>query len=136
MNFWHLNTCNTINKNSMLTNNLGYIGLGTIHDNVYQNRLSQYGSTPHQFKLFQQNATKNDIIFLYHNKIGYIAYGEYNGIVNNSTIAPGWSEYEVQKHLIIKKWNKIDNPTTKNFRRKTLIQIKNKDYLNTLINDL
>ena len=133
MNYWHLNTCNLINKNSMLTHNLGYIGLGTIHDNEYQNRIKRPGTTPSQFKLFQQKAKNGDIIFLYHNKVGYIAYGEYNGIVKYSTIAPGWSDYEIQKHLIIKKWNKIDNPSTKNFRRKTLVIIKQKDYFNSLI---
>tara|TARA_B110000285_G_C14504456_1_gene329573 strand:+ start:52 stop:459 length:408 start_codon:yes stop_codon:yes gene_type:complete len=133
MNYWHLNTCNLINKNSMLTHNLGYIGLGTIHDNEYQTRIKRPGTTPCQFKLFQQKAKNGDIIFLYHNKVGYIAYGEYNGIVKHSTIAPGWSDYEIQKHLIIKKWNKIDNPSTKNFRRKTLVIIKQKDYFNSLI---
>ena len=68
MNYWHLNTCNLINKNSMLTHNLGYIGLGTIHDNEYQNRIKRPGTTPCQFKLFQQKAKNGDIIFLYHNK--------------------------------------------------------------------
>lgn len=135
MNFWHLNTGNDINKNSMLKHNLGYVGLGTIHDNVYQNRLKKNGTTPYQFKQFEQKAEKGDIIFLYHNKVGYIAYGEYDGIVKNSNIAPGWSEYEVQQHLIIKKWNKIDNPSTKHFRRKTLVIIKDKNYFNNLITE-
>ena len=47
-----------------------------------------------------------------------------------SDIAPDWNKTEIQKHIQVESWNYINNPSTKYFQRKTLVEIK-KDPLNT-----
>ena len=42
-------------------------------------------------------------MLLYHNKIGYIYYGIFNGLIedpiSSKQMAPDWSSTEIQKHL-------------------------------------
>jgi hypothetical protein len=133
MKYWHLNTCNDINKLSMIENNVGYIGLGTIDDGEYQSRLTRNGTTPFQYKTFESDSNKGDIILLYHNKEGYIAYGEYDGLIENPCFAPGYSEYEIQKHIKIKEWKPIFNPTTKYYKRKTIVELTDMNIVNKIL---
>ena len=97
MKYWHLNTCSNNNKNHMLENNKGYIGIGT----PLENRQS---STVSQWKKFEKETKINDIILLYHNRTGYIAYGKYikydgplhSQFTNINILAPDWRNDEIQ----------------------------------------
>lgn len=134
MKIWHINSHTKNNREHMLRRNYCYIGLGNdIHD--YNKRVSKNrNTTPHQLNRFQENAKSGDIILLYQNKKGYIAYGVYTGIINDpilgNDVAPDWNRTEIQKHIQVQSWNYIHNPSTKYFKRKTLVEIK-KDAMNT-----
>ena len=41
-----------------------------------------------------------------------------------SNLAPDWNKTEIQKHIQVNSWNYINNPSTKYFKRKTLIELK------------
>ena len=129
MKYWHINTCSENNKNHMLKRNYCYIGLGGNHTEYNERILKNKHTTPHQFITFQNNAKEGDIILLYHNKQGYIAYGKFTGEINvpklGKDLAPDWNSTEVQKHIQVKKWNLFNQPTNKQSRRRTLIEIKN-----------
>tara|TARA_Y100000768_G_C23514280_1_gene467365 strand:- start:102 stop:416 length:315 start_codon:yes stop_codon:yes gene_type:complete len=90
--------------------------------------LKNKNTTPYQFKKFQEEAEPGDIILLYQNKKGYIAYGKFTGVINEpilgSDIAPDWSKTEIQKHIQVESWVFINNPSTKYFKRKTLLEVK------------
>ncbi len=126
--YWHLNTGNESHKNHMLKRNIGYIGMGNNIDD-YNNRIKKSGTTPHQFNDFKENAKEGDIILLYHNNNGHIAYGTYMGDIFEPKIgkefAPEWNINHIQKHFHINKWNIIKNPTMKYSRRPTLQEFKN-----------
>ena len=72
-----------------------YIGLGNDIDD-YNQRLKNKNTTPYQFYKFQEKARSGDIILLYQNKKGYIAYGIFTGIINEPIIggdmAPDWKK--------------------------------------------
>ena len=84
------------------------------------------------------NAKKNDLILLYKNKTGFIAYGKYTGEAFtpqfNDEFAPGWnSSSEKQCHLGIDQWISFMNPIkTNHFNRTTLSLIKNNELKNQL----
>jgi len=126
--YWHLNTGNGSHKNHMLKRNIGYIGMGHNIDD-YNNRIKKSGTTPHQFNDFKENAKDGDIILLYHNSNGHIAYGTYMGDIfepkMGKEFAPEWNINHIQKHFHINKWNIIKNPTMKYSRRQTLQEFKN-----------
>ena len=126
--YWHLNTGNESHKNHMLKRNIGYIGMGHNIDD-YNNRIKKSGTTPHQFNDFKENAKEGDIILLYHNNKGHIAYGTYMGDIFEPKIGkefpPEWNINQIQKHFHINKWNIIKNPTMKYSRRSTLQEFKN-----------
>ena len=135
MNLWSLNTACKSNEQSMLLKNRGYIGLGE----PYENREEKKGNTTiKQLVKFKNIAKKNDYIFLYKNKIGFIAYGKYTGEVFtpqfNDEFAPGWnSSSEKQCHLGIDQWISFMNPIkTNHFNRTTLSLIKNNELKNQL----
>ena len=140
MKYWHCNSQTINNMNHMMKRNSCYIGLGNdLHD--YNYRLSKNkNTTPHQLNRFQENARPGDIILLYQNKKGYIAYGVFTGTINEpvrgSDIAPDWNTTEIQKHIQVASWTKIKNPSTKYFKRKTLVEIKNDpvNTFNTILN--
>ena len=128
MKYWHINCGPNGNKNHMIKRNYCYIGLGC-DINDYNQRISKNkNTTPHQFNNFQKNAKPGDILLLYQNKRGYIAYGKFTGLINEPImgydIAPDWSRTEIQKHIQIDSWKFINNPSTNYFKRKTLVEIK------------
>ena len=134
MKYWHINSGPNRNKNHMIKRNYCYIGLGN-DINDYNQRILKKNTTPHQFNNFKVNAKSGDIILLYQNKKGYIAYGKFTGVINEPNmgydIAPDWIKTEIQKHIQVDSWNFINNPSTKYFKRKTLVEIK-KDPINIL----
>ena len=136
MKYWHINSSTDGNKNHMIKRNYCYIGLGN-NINDYNQRLLNKNTTPHQFYKFQREARSGDILLLYQNKIGYIAYGKFTGIINEPImgcdIAPDWSKTEIQKHIQVNSWIFINNPSTKYFKRKTLVEIKDNS-INNIIN--
>ena len=140
MKYWHCNSQTTNNMNHMIRRNSCYIGLGNdIHD--YNHRISKNkNTTPHQFNRFQENAQPGDIILLYQNKKGYVAYGVFTGVINEPVqgrdIAPDWSRTEIQRHIQVESWNNINNPSTEHFKIQTLVEIKKNpvDTFNTIIN--
>ena len=101
----------------MLKRNYCYIGLGGNPTEYNERILKNKHTTPHQFITFQNKAKEGDIILLYHNKQGYIAYGTFTGKINvpklGKDLAPDWNSTEVQKHIQIKKWNLFNQPTNK-----------------------
>ena len=135
MKYWHIN-CSTIeNKNHMIRRNYCYIGLGN-DKNDYNQRLKNKNTTPYQFYKFQEKSQPGDIILLYQNKKGYVAHGNFTGIINEpiigSDMAPDWRKTEIQKHIQVDNWKFINNPSTKYFKRKTLVEIE-KDSINKII---
>ena len=136
MKYWHINSSSYRNKIHMIERNYCYIGLGK-DLNEYEQRIKNKNATPNQFFRFKEEAQNGDIILLYQNKKGYIAYGRFTGEINEPTmdhdLAPDWSKTEIQKHIQVDSWNFIDNPSTKYFKRKTLVEIK-KDQVNNIIN--
>ena len=46
-------------------------------------------------------------------------------------MAPDWKKTEIQKHIQVENWNIINDPSTKYFKRKTLVEI-DEDILNKL----
>ena len=48
-------------------------------------------------------------------------------------IAPDWNKTEIQKHIQVNNWIFINNPSTKYFKRKTLVEIKDNS-INNIIN--
>lgn len=137
MKYWHINCSTDENKNHMIKRNYCYIGLGNNIDDFNQ-RILNKNTTPHQFYKFQREARRDDILLLYQNKIGYIAYGKFTGIINDPImgcdIAPDWSKTEIQKHIQVNTWIFINNPSTKYFKRKTLVEIKDNSIINILNN--
>ena len=122
----------------MMKRNLCYIGLGNdIID--YQQRMNKNNTTPHQFNNFLRNASINDIILLYHNGEGYIAYGKYTGKIIEpklgNDLAPDWNITEIQKHIQVDSWKTIENPSMTYVLRKTLIELKNIDKIHNIINE-
>lgn len=118
MKYWHLNTHTLGNKNHILEHNIGMIGLGI----PKENRPYTSGNTIGQWERFKKNAKQNDNnILLYHNGLGYIAYGtyiKYNGPlhVENTDInilAPDWND-EIQMHIIVDKWILFTNISMRN----------------------
>jgi len=114
MNYWHCNTGNENNKDHMIRRNLCYIGLGNNRTD-YEDRMKKKGnSTPKQFTKFERLAKSGDLIYLYENKVGYIAYGEYTGEIiepqKGCELAPYWSKEEIQKHIRVKNWIQMKNP--------------------------
>ena len=107
----------------MIRRNYCYIGLDNDINDYNQRVLKNKNTTPHQFYRFQEEAEPGDIILLYQNKKGYIAYGKFTGVINEpilgSDIAPDWSKTEIQKHIQVESWVFINNPSTKYFKRKT-----------------
>ncbi len=128
MKYWHINSHTIGNKNHMIRRNYCYIGLGNDINDYNQRMLKNKNTTPYQFKRFQEEAEPGDIILLYQNKKGYIAYGKFTGVINEpilgSDIAPDWSKTEIQKHIQVESWIFINNPSTKYFKRKTLLEVK------------
>ena len=136
MNYWSLNTSCYPNEISMLNKNRGYVGLGDTHEN----REEKKGNTTNkQLSKFKNIAKKNDLIFLYKNKTGFIAYGKYTGEAFhpqfNDELAPGWCPCsERQCHLGIQQWININPPIKPNHvNRTTLSLIKNLEVKNQLI---
>ena len=80
--------------------------------------------TPAQFRYFNNHKEIGDIIILYENKIGHIYYGKITGEITQPTkgmdLAPDWFINEIQYHIKVFEWTKIENPHMRNFRRKTL----------------
>ena len=129
MSFWSLNTSNKLNEKSILKNNVGYIGLADKEN--YQERINKKGNTTFkQFETFLIKAKKGDTIYLYKNRVGFIAYGIYNGKIThydsdaNNLKAPGWSKNSYQGHIFVDKWILLDEPIKNDFpRRKTLYKL-------------
>ena len=147
MKYWQINTGSENHKNHMLKYNKTYIGLGLPGEipknssdkekkRYYKGRTSKL-STPYQFENFENKFQENDIIILYHNKVGCISYGFITGeiIIPNLgyELAPDWGKNEIQKDIQVKKWIKIPKPNSKFFKRKTLEEITENDF-NTIIN--
>ena len=134
MKYWHINSHTSGNRNHMIRRKYCYIGLGNDINDYNQRMLKNKNTTPHQFDRFQEEAEPGDIILLYQNKKGYVAYGKFTGVINEpmlgSDIAPDWNKTEIQKHIQVESWNYINNPSTKYFQRRTLVEIK-KDPMNT-----
>ena len=128
MKYWHINTASPNNRDHMMKKNLAYIGLGN-DENDYHQRIKNKNTTPWQFKKFNERASIGDILLLYHNGEGYIAYGKYTGKIIEPIfgrdLAPDWKITEIQKHICIDSWILIQNPTMKYSQRKTLIELKN-----------
>ena len=140
MKYWHINSHTIGNRNHMIRRNYCYIGLGNDINDYNQRILKNKNTTPHQFYRFQVEAEPGDIILLYQNKKGYVAYGKFTGVINEpmlgSDIAPDWNKTEIQKHIQVDSWKFINNPSTKYFKRKTLVEIKGDpvNILNTIVN--
>ena len=139
MKYWHINSHTSGNRNHMIRRKYCYIGLGNDINDYNQRILINKHTTPHQFYKFQEEAGPGDIILLYQNKKGYVAYGKFTGVINepilDSDKAPDWNNTEIQKHIQVESWNYI-NPSTKYFKRKTLVEIKGDpvNILNTIVN--
>ena len=140
MKYWHINSHTSGNRNHMIRRKYCYIGLGNDINDYNQRMLKNKNTTPHQFDRFQEEAEPGDIILLYQNKKGYVAYGKFTGVINEpmlgSDIAPDWNKTEIQKHIQVESWNYINNPSTKYFKRKTLVEIKKDpvNIFNTIVN--
>ena len=142
--YWHLNAGTINNRNHMIKNNRGYIGLGltkeintdTNNNKYYEYRLTQKNTTPHQFNLFLKRAAIGDIIVLYENGVGHIYRGIYTGNIIipkiGSEIAPDWNITEIQKHIEVREWVKIEKQSTKTALRKTLVEIKESKFFSIL----
>ena len=137
MKYWHINCATEGNKNHMIRRNYCYIGLGNDIDDFNQRILKNKNTTPYQFYKFRDEACSGDMILLYQNKKGYIAYGNFTGIINEPIIgcdmAPDWRKTEIQKHIQVDDWKIINNPSTKYFKRKTLVEIE-ENSINKIIN--
>ena len=63
--------------------------------------------------------------------------GIFTGIINEpiigSDMAPDWRKTEIQKHIQVDDWKIINNPSTKYFKRKTLVEIE-ENSINKIIN--
>ena len=140
MKYWHINSHTSGNRNHMIRRKYCYIGLGNDINDYNQRMLKNKNTTPHQFDRFQEEAEPGDIILLYQNKKEYVAYGKFTGVINEpmlgSDIAPDWNKTEIQKHIQVESWNYINNPSTKYFKRKTLVEIKKDpvNIFNTIVN--
>jgi len=129
MRYWHINTYSMNNRKHMIKRNLCYIGLGNDRNDYNQRLLKNKNTTPHQYNKFEENARKGDIILLYHNGEGHIAYGKYTGVIIEPNLykdlAPDWSNTEIQKHIQVESWIRIENISMKYVRRQTLLEFKN-----------
>ena len=142
--YWHLNAGTINNRNHMIKNNRGYIGMGLTKDTnidnnnnkYYEYRLTHKNTTPHQFNMFLQKASIGDIIVLYENKVGHIYKGIYTGNIIipkiGSEIAPDWNITEIQKHIEVREWVKIEKQSTKTALRKTLVEINESKFFSIL----
>ena len=140
MKFWTLNVFSENNKLHMIQNKKAYIGLGLSgeipdkcdYPKKYNKARTCRNSTPFQFSYFNNNKEKGDIIVLYENKIGHIYYGKITGEITQPTkgmdLAPDWYINEIQYHIKVFEWTKIENPHMRNFRRKTLTEITENDF--------
>ena len=127
VNVWHFNCGLKENKNHMLARNKAYLGLAD--DSIdYARRAKKSGSTIKQLENFINKNEVGDYILLYECRVGYIAYGIFNGNItepnSSEDKAPSWPANSIQKHFGVEKWIFIDNPTTKYFFRPTLCMIK------------
>ena len=134
MSFWSLNTCSkhSCNKNEefMMNNNVGCLSLA--HNiNDYNNLLIKNGTnTLKQFNYFLQNAKKGDTIYLYKNRVGFIAYGIYNGkvrhlnCIDNLYSSPDFKDSMFQGNIFVDKWILLDKPIKNDYpRRRTLYKL-------------
>ena len=137
--YWHFNCSTETNKNHMLNRNMSYICLG-FNNLDYINGTKKAGTTFKQLENFKNKSDIGDIILLYQSKVGYVAYGKYNGEISKPKSrdeeAPDWPHNAFQEHIGIDKWINISNPNTKYFFRPTLCMIqKNKEEIfNYVIN--
>jgi len=145
MKYWHINVASKNNKNHMIKNKKAYIGLGLsgdIPDN-YQDDKKKYNkyrisgnSTPYQYKYFNELKEKGDIIILYEKKVGHIYYGKITGEITTPKLgielAPDWDRDEIQYHINVYEWIKIENPHMKKSRRKTLVELSKNDFISIL----
>ena len=129
MKYWHINTHSINNKNHMIKKKLCYIGLGNDYIDYQQRIRKNKMTTPHQFNNFVRYVSIGDIIILYHNCEGHIAYCKYTGKIIEPELtedfAPDWKRTEIQKHIQVDSWIPIKNPSMKYVQRKTLIELKN-----------
>ena len=140
MKFWTINVATEKNKHHMILNKKAYIGLGLSGEipnkcdnpTKYNKARTNRNSTPFQFSYFNNNKEKGDIIVLYENKIGHIYYGKITGEITKPIkgidLAPDWDINEIQYHIKVVGWTKIENPHMKNCRRKTLTEITENDF--------
>jgi len=111
---WIINSCRISggqNEIQMLANNIFYIGFGTLEEERHKKKTN---TTIKQFNTFIQKAKKGDNIYLYANKVGIIAIGEFTGDyynpICNEEKAPDWGVEHYQCHVKVTKWNKIYPP--------------------------
>ena len=125
--YWHFNCGGEENLSHMYPRNMAYIGIAD-SNLQYEERIKKSGTTPKQIANFENKANIGDIILLYQSKVGYIAYGYYNGRVleptNREEEAPRWPPGTIQKHVEVDEWKSIRNPMLKYFYRQTLCQIQ------------
>lgn len=112
MSIWHCNVGTSNNQKYMLRHNVFAIGLGkTIEDYNYRNT-RKGNTTPKQYKKFLNICNNHDIMLLYKNKIGYIAWGYFTGEIYTPIVnkrCPDWPE-EIQKNMCVENWNLIVTP--------------------------
>ena len=116
---WSLNTgevtrvpahLRIVNEQQMLERNRGFIGFGVPEED----RINKNGNTTYkQFDKFKELSNSGDIIYLYKNKVGYIARGIYTGEYFEPQFsdekARGWPQDEIQIHMGI-IWTRFEMP--------------------------
>ena len=124
---WILNSCcksGYYNEAKMLQNNRGFIGFGKPEEKREDKKTN---TTIKQFNKFKQIAKKGDNIYLYKNKVGVIAIGEYTGEYYEPQFiddkAPDWNIDEKQCHIGI-KWDLLPDPIKYKPLPRTLYFIK------------
>ena len=115
--YWSLNTCKKDKQRChkielgledyMLSENVACFGIGQPEEK----REEKKGfNTCKQFEKFKNEAEKGDIIYLYSNRVGIIAYAYYNGHLTEELNNKGpWKLLmERQINIGIKEWIKIE----------------------------
>ena len=107
---WILNSCNTTKwdelETFMLCENIACFGLGS----PLEKRECKNGNTTYkQYQRFLNDAQIGDIIYLYRNGCGIIAYAYYNGKISREEGKKGpWElEDEIQITIGINYWFKV-----------------------------
>ena len=121
---WIINSCRKSglnNEEKMLDKNVFFIGFGT--PNEKREEKKSY-TTIKQFENFKKKSNIGDTIYLYANKVGIIAKGNYIGSIcepiKKNEKAPDWSELEKQSHVGVDKWIIFDTPINYKARPQTL----------------